>query len=1213
MRNLVYCLVLLLLLSFNPVFAIDDNPSINILSDVPYYNDCIDSEQLFVLHLKNRHLENLYLLQQNNVTIYKIINNMAQVSTNCDNLDFINNLEFVDYIHRPSHPTTYEYTIESLDRLRIPEVHDAGLKGKDIKVVVIDTGFAPSNSEISQNVIMSRSFCSSSIYCPLPPAPRHGTAVAEIIVDIAPEADLYLFDVGFAIDTVDAIKYASEVIDADIISMSLGFNAQPTDGTGIIDQAIDNARSLGTLTILAAGNDGQQHFSQIFRNSENNWHLFDTGDSLDQRFEFEVESNWGSVILSWYDGGYENSINSRQDLDLYLYRKYSDGSTQLVDSSMDRQAWRVDLPYEAVSIKSTGSYFISIRNYSLTKEIDFRLLWRCSCTPESYTPSGSVGSPASSKGGLAVGAIAWNENTITSYSSQGPTQDGRIKPDVVAPSHVSTSIYGQISWANEGFSGTSASAPHVAGVAALIKSANPSLDADDLFKIITSSAIGDFGIPGKDNVYGSGLIQSAMTLVDTFPKSSIIIDDVRYHASELPIAKIWPVGSSHTLHYEDHCTRISGTECYSRNQFHSWEDSTTNRNRNYVFDGGIDILNATAIPFHKITIQSEYGELQSDTERWNSLPSSKWYNESVATLSLMTNEINHQNDTRRSLDGWYIGNTLMSRDSTIKLDVFDLQKRWPIIIDIYWEKEYALKIESTLVDDLTTDTKDHVWLPAGENSVVVLENLIHENEFTRSNLIQYNIIDSYSNFPNSINDVTRSNDDYVFVDIFMNNPKSLETIHKLQHKLDINAEFISSNTHQSISNQIKSISPTNDLYLDSDTEFILDSDYIWSNSETSRKRISNVTINDSILELDSIVLDDDRLGIPISMHSPQFLELFSVNDYYVSLDSIFSTTGEGWYEENTIASVSISDNIIQNNALDRFKWISWNNINCNQPCDLTNNEIQFLVNSPESISTNHITQYFLEILPSYSYSGENLWLDKDSIFTFTVPDVVVNHQNNTRHVFTKWSNDDTNEEISLRIDRPHVIDSLWNTEHLLTLQFFDSINRELEPSVITMSSPDGEQHTFDPLIEENKVWLRPGEWSINSIIWQDVDVKRNMNSIIIDESKSLELEVNVHDSVIVLKDLIFPLSDIPVEISFVNGTVKELLSDQDGKISLTGIPLGQYAGNVDYFLQSKYFVYDEKLAIDNVTEQTFFFGRMSSIIYFSIFILIGLFIRKSRT
>ena len=296
MRHLVYCSVLLLLLSFNPVFAIDENSSINILPDVPYYNDCIDSEQLFVLHLKNRHLENLYLLQQNNVTIYKIINNMAQVSTHCDNLHFINNLEFVDHIRRPSHPTTSEYTIESLDRLRIPEVHNAGLKGKDIKVVVIDTGFAPSNSEISQNVIMSRSFCSIPQYCPRPPAPKHGTAVAEIIVDIAPEADLYLFDVGFAIDIVDAIKYASEVIDADIISISLVFSAQPTDGTGIIDKAIDDARSLGTLTILAAGNDGQQHFSQTFRNSENNWHRFDTGDSLDQRFEFEVESNGGYVF-----------------------------------------------------------------------------------------------------------------------------------------------------------------------------------------------------------------------------------------------------------------------------------------------------------------------------------------------------------------------------------------------------------------------------------------------------------------------------------------------------------------------------------------------------------------------------------------------------------------------------------------------------------------------------------------------------------------------------------------------------------------------------------------------------------------------------------------------------------------------------------------------------------------------------------------------------
>jgi len=95
-------------------------------------------------------------------------------------------------------------------------------------------------------------------------------------------------------------------------------------------------------------------------------------------------------------------------------------------------------------------------------------------------------------------------------------------------------------------------------------------------------------------------------------------------------------------------------------------------------------------------------------------------------------------------------------------------------------------------------------------------------------------------------------------------------------------------------------------------------------------------------------------------------------------------------------------------------------------------------------------------------------------------------------------------------------------------------------------------------------------------------------------------------------DLIFPLSDIPVEISFVNGTVKEFRSDQDGKISLTGIPLGKYTGNVDYFLQSRSFVYDYELDMNNVIEQIFFFGSISSIIYFSIFILIGLFIRRSR-
>ena len=46
---------------------------------------------------------------------------------------------------------------------------------------------------------------------------------------------------------------------------------------------------------------------------------------------------------------------------------------------------------------------------------------------------GTISSPATAKNSIAVGAINSNINTMTAFSSFGPTDDGRIKPDIVAP------------------------------------------------------------------------------------------------------------------------------------------------------------------------------------------------------------------------------------------------------------------------------------------------------------------------------------------------------------------------------------------------------------------------------------------------------------------------------------------------------------------------------------------------------------------------------------------------------------------------------------------------------------------------------------------------------------------------------------------------------------------------------------------------------------
>ena len=75
------------------------------------------------------------------------------------------------------------------------------------------------------------------------------------------------------------------------------------------------------------------------------------------------------------------------------------------------------------------------------------------------TAVGSIPTPGDAAGAIAVGAADWRGNALKSYSSQGPTDDGRLKPDIVAPTN--TQIMGPNGFRAVG--GTSNAAPNAAG------------------------------------------------------------------------------------------------------------------------------------------------------------------------------------------------------------------------------------------------------------------------------------------------------------------------------------------------------------------------------------------------------------------------------------------------------------------------------------------------------------------------------------------------------------------------------------------------------------------------------------------------------------------------------------------------------------------------------------------------------------------------------
>jgi bacillopeptidase F len=98
---------------------------------------------------------------------------------------------------------------------------------------------------------------------------------------------------------------------------------------------------------------------------------------------------------------------------------------------------------------------------------------------------------------------------IASFSSRGPSDcDGVTKkPEVVAPGvQVYSSVPGG-GYEQYGWDGTSMAGPHVAGVVALMRQADPNLDVDSIKQILMRTAV-DLGTSGEDNDYGWGIIDA---------------------------------------------------------------------------------------------------------------------------------------------------------------------------------------------------------------------------------------------------------------------------------------------------------------------------------------------------------------------------------------------------------------------------------------------------------------------------------------------------------------------------------------------------------------------------------------------------------------------------------------------------------------------------------------------------------------------------------
>lgn len=410
----------------------------------------------------------------------------------------------VRWIDRPT-PAHPDVTSEAMPLINATAWHNAGFTGIGIKVAILDLGFRGYTSLLGSELPSAvDTSCTQEPLDQTSADSAHGTTVAEVVHDVAPAATLYLVKVATLTQISNAVLCLAQA-GVSVINHSVAWMYDgPGDGTGGPNRFVNDAVSFGMLWINSSGNYARTHWAGSWSDPSTTGHLhFPDGNPY---IALAAQAQQPIVIgLRWNDPW----VGACNNYDLYLWDNPSFVGTPVAWSDNVQSCGFESKPVEIASFtpSAAGTYFIEVRRVQAAGTESFDLItFSNDLPPSDQVPANSLLHPAdnSSPGMISVGAVPWNNASVLEpFSSQGPTTDGRTKPELVGPDAVSTS--------SGTFAGTSAAAPHIAGAVALLKQANPNLTASQLRSVLQGRAIA-LGSSVPNNQFGFGRLNLAAPL-----------------------------------------------------------------------------------------------------------------------------------------------------------------------------------------------------------------------------------------------------------------------------------------------------------------------------------------------------------------------------------------------------------------------------------------------------------------------------------------------------------------------------------------------------------------------------------------------------------------------------------------------------------------------------------------------------------------------------
>ncbi|MBT3217524.1 MAG: S8 family serine peptidase [Proteobacteria bacterium] len=397
---------------------------------------------------------------------------------------------------------------EAFEAMNITPWHEAGATGSGVKIAVFDVAWFGSHTYPEELGPVSTHDCYNDPTCNLPLDTEarfsfetgiHGYACAEVIHDLAPDAELYLVRTNGFTAFENAVNWAiGERID--LISMSLSFfNNSFYDGTGPFGPLVDKLAAHNILLVTSAGNYAEGHWKGQYHDGDQDGRMdFDGANGL---YVHLGSGDNKRIYLNWN----QHYTCGQSDLDLFVFDSATKGDRTIVGSSADLQDAEGDhcQPVERTSMTITRDdwYWLEVHHKAGSMSfVDVDIHVRDGSLHEPIR-QGSITEPAVHSRAFAVAAVradGYLHNNVEGFSSWGAF--GSFKPDIAGPDGLSTAAYGAV-----GFYGTSASTPAVTGLIAVVMSDDRTLSPREAANRVQAWALNDeplFSHP--DTRWGAG-------------------------------------------------------------------------------------------------------------------------------------------------------------------------------------------------------------------------------------------------------------------------------------------------------------------------------------------------------------------------------------------------------------------------------------------------------------------------------------------------------------------------------------------------------------------------------------------------------------------------------------------------------------------------------------------------------------------------------------